>query len=142
MAIGVLDAFNQASTIPLLVNTKLMIQKCVVIFCCALALPALGQEENDAVAGPLFSEFPLTLSSGYRCEAAGPLFYSQQTESQRQWALPPLYCYTRTPEVDWTEMEILYPIISYRRFGGEYRLEIVEFFSFSGGQASLETGAR
>jgi hypothetical protein len=142
MAIGVLDAFNQASTILPRVNTKLMIQKLAVIFCCALALPALGQEENDVEAGPLFSEFPLTLSSGYRCEAAGPLFYSEQTESQRQWALPPLCSYTRTPEVDWTEMEILYPIISYRRFGGEYRMQIVEFFSFAGGQASLETGSR
>jgi hypothetical protein len=142
MAIGVLDAFNQASTIPLRVNTKLMIQKCAVIFCCALALPALGQEEDDVAAGPLFSEFPLTLSSGYRREAAGPFFYCQQTESQRQWALPPMYAYTRTPEVDWTEMEIFYPIISYRRFGGEYRLEIVEFVSFSGGRASLETGVR
>ncbi len=142
MAIGVLDAFNQASNILLRLNTKLMIQKFAVIFFCALALPAPGQEEDGVVAGPLFSEFPLTLSSGYRCEAAGPLFYSQQSESQRQWALPPLCCYTRTPEVDWTEMEILYPIISYRRFGGEYRLQIVEFFSFSGGRASLETGVR
>ena len=142
MPIGMLDVFNQASSILLRLNMRLMIQKLVVIFSCALALPALGQEEDGVAAGPLFSEFPLTLSSGYRCEAAGPLFYSQQTESQRQWALPPFYCYTRTPEVDWTEMEILYPIISYRRFGGEYRLQIVEFFSFSGGQASLETGVR
>jgi len=138
----VLDAFNQPSSILLRVNMRLMIQKCAVIFCCALALPALAQEDDDVAAGPLFSEFPLTLSSGYRCEAAGPLFYCQQSESQRQWALPPLCCYTRTPEVDWTEMEILYPIISYRRFGGEYRLQIVEFFSFSGGQASPENGVR
>jgi hypothetical protein len=119
-----------------------MIQKFVVILCCAIALPALGQEENDVAAGPLFSEFPLTLSSGYRREAAGPLYYSQETGSQQQWALPPLCCYTRTLDVDWTEMEFLYPIITYRRFGGEYRLEIVEFFSISGGQADPETRVR
>src|SRR5271156_888362 len=103
MAIGGLDAYNPASTIPLRVNSKLMIQKFAVIFCSVLALPALGREDG-VEAGPLYSEFPLTLSSGYRCEAAGPLYYSQQTESQRQWGLPPLYCYTRTPDVDWTEM--------------------------------------
>ncbi len=137
-----LDEFQQASSILLRCDMSLTIQKIAVIFCCALALPAFGQEDDGVVAGPLFSEFPLTLSSGYRCEAAGPLYYSQQSESQRQWALPPWYCYTRTPDVDWTEMEILYPINSYRRFGGEYRLQIVQFFSFSGGQATLETGLR
>jgi hypothetical protein len=119
-----------------------MIQKLVVILCSVLALPALAQEYEDVEAGPLYAEFPLTLSSGYRREAAGPLFYSQQFESQQQWAFPPLCCYTRTLDVDWTEMEILYPLLTYRRFGGEYRLQIVEFISFSGGRATLENGVR
>lgn len=113
-----------------------------MIISAVLALPALGQEERDVAVGPIYSEFPLTLSSGYRCEAAGPLFYSQESGSQRQWGLPPLLSYTRTPDVDWTEMEMLYPLVTYRRFGGEYRLEIVEFLSFSGGQKSLGRGAR
>ncbi len=39
-------------------------------------------------------------------------------------------------------MEILYPFITYRRFGGEYRLQIMEFFSFSGGQSSPGNGVR
>ncbi len=119
-----------------------MIQKLVIIFCCALALPALAQEDAGLEAGPLFAEFPLTLSSGYRREAVGPLYYSQQSGSQTQWALPPWCCYTKTPDVDWTEMEILYPVISYRRFGGEYRLQILEFLSFSGGRADPANGVR
>jgi hypothetical protein len=119
-----------------------MLQKLIVIFCCALALPALGQEDKDVEAGPFFSEFPLTLSSGYRCEAAGPLYYSQQSESQWQWALPPFYCYTRTPDVDWTESDFLYPIVTYRRFGQEYRLQLLQFLSLSGGQAYLDTKSR
>jgi hypothetical protein len=44
--------------------------------------------------------------------------------------------------VDWAEWEFLYPIVDYRRFGGEYRLEIAELLSFSGGRANLENGVR
>jgi len=97
-------------------------------------------QTNDAVeAGPLYARFPLTLSSGYRTEAVGPLYYSQEVGSQDQWALPPFFCYTRTPDVDWTEWEFLYPVVDYRRFGPEYRLQIMEFFSFSGGPEPSQT---
>jgi hypothetical protein len=121
---------------------KLTVQKLAVIFCCALALPAFAQADDDVETGPLFSQFPLTLSTGFRREAAGPLFYSQQSESQQQWALPPFFCSTRTPDVDWTESEFLYPILTYRRFGGEYRLQLVELLSFSGGKSFAENGVR
>jgi hypothetical protein len=114
----------------------------LIFFCCAWAFPALAQRNDDVVAGPLYSEFPLTLSSGYREEVVSPLYYSQHSESQRQWALPPFFCYTRTPDVDWTEAEFLYPILSYRRFGPEYRLQLVQFFSFSGGAMQSEDGMR
>jgi hypothetical protein len=109
-------------------------RKIAVFILYALGTFSALAENPDTVAGPLYAEFPLTLSSGYRHEAAGPLYYSQMSESQRQWALPPFFCYTRTADVDWTEMEILYPILSYRRFGPEFRLQLVQFFSFSGGR--------
>jgi hypothetical protein len=121
---------------------RLMVQNFIVIFCCALALPALARGDEDVQAGPLYAEFPLTLTSGHRREAAGPLFYSQQSESQRQWALPPFLCCTRTADVDWSEMELLYPLLTYRRFGGEYRLQIMELFSFSGGHTPEENQVR
>jgi hypothetical protein len=134
MAREVLDAFNSAFNILRRVKMKLTIKKIIFIFFCAQTLLAFGQEDKDIEAGPLFAEFPLTLSSGYRFEAAGPLYYSQQSDSQWQWALPPFFCYTRTADVDWTEMDFLYPIASYRRFGPEYKLQLVEFFSFSGAE--------
>ncbi len=49
-------------------------------------------------------------------------------------ALPPFYSQTLTPNVDWTEWQIFYPVIDYRRFGSEYRLQIAEMLSFSGGR--------
>jgi len=114
----------------------------VLLLCSAWVFPALAEEDDDLVAGPLYAEFPLTLSSGYRYEAAGPFYYFQQSESQRQWAIPPLFCYTRTPDVDWTELEILYPILTYRRFGSESRLQLVQLLSFSRGQTQDEKGMR
>jgi hypothetical protein len=110
--------------------------------CCSLALPTSGQTNEDFVAGPFYSHFKLTLAPGSRREAAGPLYYEQESGTQTQWALPPLLCHTVTPDVDWTEMEILYPLLTYRRFGGEYKLQIMEMLSFSGGQADPETGVK
>jgi hypothetical protein len=113
---------------------------------CLLALfftfPAAADTDDESIFGPAFSKFRLTLQSGYREEAAGPLYYSQQAERETQMALPPFYCQTFTPDVGWAEWEIFYPIIDYRRFGSEYRLQIVELFSFSGGNAQETPGVR
>jgi hypothetical protein len=90
--------------------------------------------QADPVAGPLYSDFHLTLDSGDRQEAVGPLFYSEQTDYQKQWAIVPLLSRTRTPGVDWTEMEFIYPVFTWRRFGSEYRAQLFQLFSFSGGK--------
>lgn len=104
----------------------------------ALAASAMGQTNSEVDAGPLYARFPLTLTSGYRTEAAGPLYYSQESGAQEQWGLPPLFSHTRTPDVDWTEWEFLYPVVDYRRFGPEYRLQFIELLSFSGGREPSE----
>ena len=98
--------------------------------------------EREIIAGPAWSDYPLTLESGRRQEAAGPLFFAQQTGSQWQWGLPPLFCYTRTPDVDWTESEILYPLFTWRRFGTEYRVQFFQLLSFSGGKTQAGPGTR
>ncbi len=94
------------------------------------------------MCGPAFSKFQLTLQSGHREEAAGPLYYSQQAEREAQMALPPFYCQTFTPDVGWTEWEIFYPVIDYRRFGSEYRLQIAQLLSFSGGNTEQPLSVR
>ena len=85
-------------------------------------------------AGPLIHRFPLTLAlPGVREEIAGPLFYRQQIGTQNQWALPPLFSYTSDRELDYTEIDFAYPMLSYDRFGPEYRLQFLQLFSFAGG---------
>lgn len=91
------------------------------------------------VAGPAFSEFRLTLDVGTRTEVAGPIFYSEEKEDQTQWALPPLMSYTHDPVLPSTEFDLLYPVLTYDRFGAEYRFQIFQLFNFAGGVAQGDT---
>jgi len=101
--------------------------------------PALA--ENGFHAGPIFDEFSLTLDSGHRTEILGPLFYDQQRESEKTWAVVPLMSYDIDPATDTKEFDLLYPILTYERFGMEYRWQLVQLISFSGGEVPEDTQA-
>ena len=91
-------------------------------------------------AGPLFDEFPLTLAQGHRTEILGPLFYSELKETQHQWAVPPLaLSHTWDPDIDYEEYDFAYPLLTYDRFGQEYRWQFFQFFSFAGGLLPVDT---
>lgn len=113
-------------------------QKLTLILCTALAMAALAQDSDEVNAGPFYSDVRLTLTSGYRTEL-GPLFYSQESGAERQWGLPPFFSRSKTADVDWSEWEFLYPVVDYRRFGDEYRVQFVEFLAFSGGKSEPST---
>ncbi|MEO7298415.1 MAG: hypothetical protein ABI042_07550 [Verrucomicrobiota bacterium] len=100
----------------------------------------LANARGEWSAGPLYDEFPLTLAPGNRIEALGPLFYLEQKESQRQFSLPPLFSCTRDPDVESVEMDFLYPLVTYDRYGGEYRFQILQLFAFAGGKTQEDEG--
>lgn len=89
--------------------------------------------------GPLWDRFPLTLGPGERMEAAGPFYYRQQSESQHTWAVPPLFSRTTDPELEYTEYDFAYPILTYDRFGDQYRWQFFQLLSFAGGPTQTET---
>ena len=89
-------------------------------------------------AGPLAHRFDLTLSSGYRTEALGPLLSYERKEFQFQWAMPPLFSYTHDRDTDAAEFDFAYPLLSYDRFGTEYRFQFFQLLSFSGGRNQQE----
>lgn len=95
--------------------------------------------ENEFVAGPLFSEFPLTIGDGHETEILGPLFYDQQDGSQKTWALPPLYSHEVDPGVEQREDDFLYPLLTYERFGTQYRWQFIQLFATSGGEDADES---
>ena len=90
--------------------------------------------------GPLYDHFPLTLQSGSRSEAVGPLFGFQTSETERTWAFPPFVSVHRDEVTDFTEWDSLYPVLTFDRFGLDYRLQILQMLSFAGGATMDETG--
>jgi len=118
--------------------------RCLQIFCLALAIgwSSVAPAEGGFHAGPIFDEFALTLDSGHQVEAAGPLFYDQHKDSERTWAVPPLLSYETDPDTESKEFDLLYPALTYERFGTEYRWQLAQWLSFSGGQNPDDFPAR
>ena len=108
----------------------------------ALGLIAHARAEDWLHAGPLFDDFDLTLAPGHRIEALGPFFYSEEKETQRTWAIPPLFSSLHDPVADYVEYDFVYPLLTYDRFGSEYRWQIFQVINFSGGQNQEEQKAR
>lgn len=123
-----------------MVGTKHLIF-CVLAICCGLLRPALA--EDSLSAGPLYSGFPLTLGPGHRTEILGPLFFDQVSESQKQWGIPPLgISSTVQADIGAHEFDFLYPILTYRLYGTEYRWQFFQLWSFAGGNTADDSGAR
>ncbi len=89
--------------------------------------------------GPIFDSFHLTLTSGYRTEALGPFYYLESQSEQTTWALPPLFSSSRNPDLETREYDFLYPLLTYDRFGEQYRWQLIQLLSFSGGPTQTET---
>ncbi len=101
----------------------------------------LCQAQSDEAAGYgfAFERFQLTLEAGWRTEVAGPFFYSQQTEDGTVWALPPFFSSAHHPAVENHEENFLYPLLTYERYGQQYRWQLFQLLSFAGGQESDDT---
>jgi hypothetical protein len=100
---------------------------------CAASLPLSPLAADELHAGFLYDEFNLTLTAGHRTEAVGPFFYSQEKETERIWAVPPVLSYARDPGTESKEFDLLYPLMTYDRYGGQYRWQFFELLSFAGG---------
>lgn len=114
------------------------------IFCLGLAVllaPAI-RAESGFHAGPIFDEYDLTLDAGHRTEALGPFFFDQQRDSEKTWGVPPLFSWDADPAVEASEFDLLYPLLTYKRFGTEYRWQFVQVLSFAGGQSQDEQSAK
>src|ERR1051325_2532057 len=90
-------------------------------------------------AGPLLDDFDLTLTLGHRTEAAGPFFYEQDQAGQYTVAVPPLFSLTRDPASGLKEYDFLYPVLTYDRYGEQYRWQFFQLLSFAGGPSQSAT---
>jgi hypothetical protein len=101
-----------------------------------LALCFCSPASADSIfhAGLFFDEFPLTLDAGQRTEAVGPFYYDQQKDTEATWAIPPLFSHDVDPAVESQEDDLVYPLLTYERYGTQYRWQFIQLFSFAGGQ--------
>jgi hypothetical protein len=98
--------------------------------------------EDSFHAGLLYDQFPLTLTSGQRTEAVGPLYYDQQKDSEKTWAFPPFFSHTTDPDVEYREDDIFYPLLTYESYGQEYRWQFFELWSHAGGQTAQDSNEK
>ena len=89
---------------------------------------------GDLSAGPLFDQFPLTIGEGQRTEIFGPFYYNEQNDSENTWALPPFFSRQAEPAIDEVEVQSLYPLFTYVKYGTQYRVQFIELFSWEGGE--------
>ena len=120
-------------------RSKLQAFSSMILFSVFVLFPDHRIFAADWSAGPLLHDYPLTLSEGHRTEAVSPFFYSEQRESVHTWAIPPLFSHTQDPDTESEEYDFLYPLLTYDRFGAEYRFQIFQLFSFAGGRTQSET---
>ena len=111
----------------------ILFRRCFVNFILVgviLRLPAVAGEPS---IGFIFDRFKLTLEDGWRTEAAGPFYYSQQTDSEKVWALPPFFSCDRKPEVEAHEDDFLYPLLTHIHYGHEQRWQFGQLISTASG---------
>jgi hypothetical protein len=120
---------------------RLVILAKLLGLCClgGLVGPRLRAKASaDWDAGFMFDQYALTLELGQRAEALGPLFYRQEKDSERTLAVSPLFSHTSDQVTEAEEFDMVYPLLTYDRFGREYRWQLLQLLSLSGGQNQQE----
>lgn len=102
--------------------------------------PVSAEESVEGPAiGPLFHTFPLTLEPGIGSEAAGPLFFRRQSEEYREWGVPPLITSRVTEDGDQSQVFVLPPVFTWRRYGEDVRWQLGQWLNNSR-QERIEDG--
>ena len=105
-------------------------------------LPAGLAQAGDTSAGFFFDHFKLIWEDGQRTEAAGPFYYSQATESNRVWAVPPFYSCNIDPKVEAHEDDFLYPVLTRGQYGHERRWQFCQVLNTSSGREPDDSQVR
>src|SRR5204862_291722 len=82
--------------------------------------------------GFIFHDFNLVLHQGGRIKAAAPFSTNEQTESDNTSNFPPFFAYSTDPKLDYTEYDLLSPLLSLNRSGQQYRWHLLQLISWSG----------
>jgi hypothetical protein len=130
------------SETPLSVTEQTLLQHATrilrVFLATALSSLALGAQARDEGTKLAPAELEEHQGLSERTEV-GPFFYSFRSNVFHQWAVPPLMSYAQDEELPSTEFDVLYPLLTYDRFGEEYRFQVLQWFSLAGGSSQSGT---
>lgn len=100
-------------------------------------------EESWPVFGPIYSRVTGTLAPFVETSVVGPILRFRLEDAARSTALSPLYFRSEDKATESEEIDFLYPVITFDRFGSERRWQMLQLISLSGGTTSEdETQAR
>jgi len=97
---------------------------------------------EEVHAGFIYDRHPLTLEPGIQTEAVGPFYYRTKTEFDQTFALPPVFSHLTSSDTDSEEYDFFYPLLSFDRFGTEYRWHFFQLLSFAGGHNQADDSIR
>ncbi len=122
---------------PISLHLKFLIRFVVVLL--VLDLSSSPVSAVDSVnLGLLFDQSPLVLEPGTSTEVLGPFFNYVQPGPRDEWAVPPLCSRIWDTSTGFNEFDVLYPLVTYRRYGTEHRFQILQIFRYAGGQNQHE----
>lgn len=122
---------ENAGTLPLTYLAKFL------LFLASFALlPGLSASSprSGPHLGPFYDRYP-AVDSAERTEFLGPLFGWETRGSASLFRFSPVFSLYRDSTIPQTEFEITYPILSFDKFGTEYRFQFFQILSWAGGES-------
>jgi hypothetical protein len=110
-----------------------MTPKKIFLFFALFVSQMAWSQTNGLHAGFLFDRFEETLSGGERIEAGGPFYYKEMDEDETLWGIPPLCWELFNSAIDVQKFAFAYPVLTFNRYGKEYRWQFVQLLSWAGG---------
>ncbi len=108
----------------------------VFILVCGLLICPIRSVLGQVNIGPLYCLWYGDISHTTNLEAVGPMLFLATSEETLQWAFRPIISYDYNRKAESIELDVLYPIFTYDRRGAEYKLQLLQLLSASGGATS------
>jgi hypothetical protein len=135
-------------TLPLTSQTKILLLSAFFAPWAAAATLKSASAEDPAEGGgwrhfgPFYDKYPTTFGEGARAELLGPLFGWEMSEKATLFRFSPVFSLYKDSTIPQTEFELAYPLLSFDKFGKEYRFQIFQVLSWAGGESSVGDGTR
>lgn len=89
--------------------------------------------------GPLYCRWHDSTSETTNVDVCGPLLFYAKAAGAQQFCLRPIVAFVNDRKAESTEVDVLYPLFTYDRRGNEYKWQLLQLVSGSGGTGLVGT---